>query len=129
MSNDRTTVSRRETLQRCAVAAVGAGALEPLRSAGAASPSDAGLEASQSAANLHAGARRVPAKVIAPPTDLDPGAAALVAAPYSQLWNLSAPDAAGWLSIVTQFDAGVTQMLRQGRAGLGVSIEGTCWAA
>ena len=110
MPPDPTAVSRRQTLQRCAVAAVGATALAPLQRSQAATPSTATLEASQSAANMHPGARSVPAKVIAPPTGLEPGAAALVAAPYSQLWNLSASGAAGWRSIVTQFDAGAAQI-------------------
>jgi acetyl esterase/lipase len=125
MSKDPMRVSRRETLKRCAFSAVGAAALQPLQAAHATTAPIVALDAAQSAANSRPGPRRVPAKVIDAPTDLDPGAAVLVAAPYSQLWNLSAPDAAGWREIVTQFDAGASQMLKPARAGLGVSIAET----
>jgi monoterpene epsilon-lactone hydrolase len=85
----------------------------------------AALQAAQGAANSKAGPRTVPAKVLPIPSDLDPATAMLVAAPYSQFWNLNAPDDAGWREIVKQFDAAGLPELAKGRAALGVTIEPT----
>jgi monoterpene epsilon-lactone hydrolase len=88
-------------------------------------PSDlAAIQAAQEAANSKPGPRSVPAKIIpVPTTDVDPATAALVAAPYSQLWNLNAPDDAGWRAIVKQVADETLPRLAQARLGLGVSIE------
>lgn len=59
------------------------------------------------------------------PTDLDPATAALVAAPYSPLWNLDAPDDAGWSAIALRGDAAAASSLAKARAALGVSIQPT----
>jgi epsilon-lactone hydrolase len=64
----------------------------------------------------------VPAKVIPVPNDLDPATAALVAAPYSPLWNLNAPDDAGWRAIVKQATDEAVPRFVQARAALSVSI-------
>jgi acetyl esterase/lipase len=48
-----------------------------------------------------------------------------MAAPYSQLWNLNAPDDAGWRAIVKQAADEALPRLAKARAALGVSIEPT----
>jgi acetyl esterase/lipase len=85
----------------------------------------AALQAAQGAGNSNAGPRTVPAKVLPIPSDLEPATAMLVAAPYSQFWNLNAPDDAGWREIVKQFDTAGLPELAKGRAALGVTIEPT----
>ena len=75
----------------------------PIDMANAQTPDFATLQAAQGTANSKPGPRTVPAKVLPVPSDLDPATAMLVAAAYSQFWNLNAPDDAGWREIVKRF--------------------------
>ncbi|MGO9454149.1 MAG: alpha/beta hydrolase fold domain-containing protein [Candidatus Binataceae bacterium] len=86
-------------------------------------PDFAARQAAVGAANSKPGPRTVPAKVIPVPSDLDAATAALVAAPYSQFWNLNAPDDAGWRAIVKQFGDAALPELAKGRTALGVTIQ------
>ena len=124
------TISRRKVLQGSAVVAVSAALIAPFDVARAKvarveSADSTVLAVAQATANKEVGPRSVPAKVIPVPRDLDPATAALVGAPYSQLWNLSAPDAAGWQKIIEQSDSATVPMLAQARAALGVTLEPT----
>lgn len=85
----------------------------------------AATSAAQARANDKPGSRRVPAKVIPVPSELDPGTAALVAAPYSKIWNLNPPNDAAWRVVQKQAADQAVPMLAKTRAELGVSIEAT----
>lgn len=83
------------------------------------------LRAAQRELNSKPGARSAPAKVIPVPNGLDPATAALAAAPYSALWDLDAPDHAGWRAIAKRGDAAQEPLLAEARTRLGVEIEPT----
>ena len=107
------------------VVAAGTRVIAPIDTAQAQTLDYPALQAAQGAANSKPGPRTVPAKVITVPDGLDPATAALMAAPYSPLWNLNAPDDAGWRAIVKKADDAELATLAAARAALGVTIEPT----
>lgn len=83
----------------------------------------AALSETQAAANSGRGPRTAPAKVLPVPGSLDAPAAALVAAPYSQFWSLSASNADAWKAIAHQGDAFAQPLVEQARQALRVGLE------
>jgi epsilon-lactone hydrolase len=125
MSKSHRTISRRDAVRCGAIVAASASVIAPIGSAQSQTADFAALQAAQGAANSKPGPRAAPAKVIAVPSGLDPASAALVAAPYSPLWNLNAADDAGWRAIVKKASDAALPVLATARAALGVTIEPT----
>lgn len=95
--------------------------------AGAAAPQASAhstAEAEQAKLNKSAGPRFVPAKIL-PVPDLDPGTAALVAAPYSEIWNLAPGDGASWREVLYRAAEDTLPSLASARDELGVSMRPT----
>jgi epsilon-lactone hydrolase len=125
MSEYPRPISRRDAMRGGFVVAAGTRVIAPIDTAQAQTLDYPTLQAAQGAANSKPGPRTVPAKVITVPGGLDPATAALMAAPYSPLWNLNAPDDAGWRAIVKRADDAELATLAAARAALGVTIEPT----
>jgi acetyl esterase/lipase len=123
MSERHRTISGREAMRCGAMVAASASVVAPIDSAQSETAEYAELRAAQGAANSKPGPRTVPAKVITAPGGLDPATAALVAAPYSPLWNLTAPDDAGWRAIVKKASDAALPTLATARAALAVTVE------
>lgn len=83
------------------------------------------LQKESAVANAVSGPRGVPAKRIPVPEIADPAMRAAIAAPYSRLWNLSAPNAAAWRMIVAQGDKAFAATVEQLRTATGVTVEPT----
>jgi hypothetical protein len=125
MSEYPRPISRRDAMRGSFVVAAGTRVIAPIDTAQAQTLDYPTLQAAQGAANSKPGPRTVPAKVITIPGGLDPATAALMAAPYSPLWNLNAPDDAGWRAIVKKADDAELATLAAARTALGVTIEPT----
>lgn len=123
MSERHRTISGREAMRCGTMVAASASVVAPIDSAQSETAEYAELRAAQGAANSKPGPRTVPAKVITAPGGLDPATAALVAAPYSPLWNLTAPDDAGWRAIVKKASDAALPTLATARAALAVTVE------
>ena len=122
MSERHRTISGREAMRCGTMVAASASVVAPIDSAQSETAEYAELRAAQGAANSKPGPRTVPAKVITAPGGLDPATAALVAAPYSPLWNLTAPDDAGWRAIVKKASDAALPTLATARAALAVTV-------
>ena len=86
-------------------------------------PSDATANVETPAdGNSVAGARRVPAKVIPLPGELDPAERALIAGPYSPFWNLAPEDAAAWRAIQQDRAKACAPLLASLRTQFNVSV-------
>lgn len=79
---------------------------------------------SMARSNSVAGPRIVPAKVL-PVPDLDSETAALIAAPYSEIWNLAPPDSAAWHSVLGKAADNTAPILAAARKALDVAIKPT----
>ena len=85
------------------------------------------LEAPQAAANVTAGPRSLPPKLIpVPQADVSPPAQALASNPYrAPAWNVNPPDAAGWRTIIKQLADASLPGLARARDLLGVTMTAT----
>ena len=89
-------------------------------------PGFASIEAAQNAANGTPGPRHAPAKVIPVPTDVDPAAEALVAAPYRvPAWDANPATADDWRALIKKLADATTPGLAKAREMLGVTMEPT----
>ena len=92
----------------------------------AAPPGFAALEGPQNAANTSAGPRSAPAKVIPVPSDANPGAQALIAAPYRvPAWDANPASADEWRALVKKLADASLPGLAKARETLGVTMTTT----
>ena len=85
----------------------------------------AALRAAQGAANSAPGWRTTPARVIPPPTDVDPATLALMEAPYSVFWNVGPATDDTWREYLRKAADAAKPRLAAVRGQLGVSMTPT----
>jgi epsilon-lactone hydrolase len=125
MSEPHRPISRRDAMRGGAMVATSTSMIALSDPAHSRTADYAALQTAQGAANSKPGPRTVPAKVITVPSGSAPVTAALMAAPYSPLWNLNAPDDAGWRAIVKKASDVALPTLAAARTALGVTLEAT----
>ena len=88
-------------------------------------PDSQRLIAAQAHANLAAGPRSLPSRVISVPTHLDPATAALAAAPYGPFWNTSPADDQHWRETARRAAEQLVPIIADVRERLSVTVERT----
>ena len=103
---------------------LGLAALSPARAEMPLRPGFETLAAEQAAKNIAPGARSLPARSFAPPTEeVSPGLQALIAGPYPPHMNAAPKDAAAWKELIDRRAALAIAALPALREKMGVTVE------
>ena len=118
-------VPRIEPLRRIGLLALVAVLGLPPSGLHAQAPDTAALRAEQGVLNGKAGPRRVLARTVPLPADVDARTAALIARPYAPFWNWNPPSDAAWRTMLAQAARKALPHVAKDRIVLGVSIAPT----